>query len=108
MPFLFSTVQHITLLYFPKFQARGYVLWIKSMTSFNFTLLAKLVLVLAIACVNAGLLPSLGIKRRSSSATAGDENEEDIKENHRHRGRRKLLPKVVPHPDNWYVLHQPF
>lgn len=77
------------------------------MTSFNFVLFAKLVLVLAIACVNAGLLPSLGIKRRSS-ATASDENEEDIKENHRHRGRRKLLPKVVSHPDSWYVhTHQP-
>jgi len=65
-------------------------------------MLTKLVLVLAIACVNAGLLPSLSSKRRSS-VTASDEYEEDIKENPR---RRKLLPKVVSHPDSWYV-HQP-
>ena len=67
-------------------------------------LLAKIVLVLAITCVNAGLLPSLGMKRRSSSSTTVDENEEEIKENNGHRGgRRKLLPKVVPHPDSWLV-----
>ena len=71
------------------------------MTSFNCSMLAKLVLVLAITCVNAGLLSSLGMKRRSSTSATGDENEEDVKENRGHRGRRKLLPKVVPHPDEW-------
>ena len=72
------------------------------MASFNRMMLAKIVIVLAIACANAGLLPSLGLKRRSSSAV--DENDEDTTENKGNRGRRKLLPKVVPHPDSWFVL----
>ena len=73
------------------------------MSFFNMMLLTKIVLVLSITCANAGLLSSLGLKRRSSSSSSVDERDEDIEENNSHRGRRKLLPKVVPHPDSWLV-----